>query len=181
MVFGSKFREVKAPDIEMLLAVDVSNSMLDENFEPNRLEGTKYAINELFDREFIKDERSEMVVSKLAKESLMQIADLTIGDYVRVTKLDIGMDKIVRTSTSSAKRRPEKSLQLHSARPGSSRECLNISPPTIGGLNHMQIPEFLLSLYRNLKIYTRRWQDSDIGIYSSYSFQRWYLHPQHGR
>ena len=35
--------------VEMMLAVDVSNSMLAEDFEPNRLERTKYAINKLFD------------------------------------------------------------------------------------------------------------------------------------
>lgn len=47
--FGSKLREEKARGIEMMLAVDVSNSMLAEDFEPNRLERTKYAINRLFD------------------------------------------------------------------------------------------------------------------------------------
>lgn len=46
---GSKLREEKAQGIEMMLAVDVSNSMLAEDFEPNRLERTKYAINKLFD------------------------------------------------------------------------------------------------------------------------------------
>ncbi len=47
--FGSKLREEKAQGIEMMLAVDVSNSMLAEDFEPNRLERTKYAIGKLFD------------------------------------------------------------------------------------------------------------------------------------
>ena len=47
--FGSKLREQKSEGIEMMLAVDISNSMLAEDFEPNRLERTKYAINKLFD------------------------------------------------------------------------------------------------------------------------------------
>ncbi|WP_418991065.1 VWA domain-containing protein [Alistipes sp.] len=47
--FGSKLREEKAQGVEMMLVVDVSNSMLAEDFEPNRLERTKYAINRLFD------------------------------------------------------------------------------------------------------------------------------------
>lgn len=47
--FGSKLREEKARGIEMMLVVDVSNSMLAEDFEPNRLERTKYAIGKLFD------------------------------------------------------------------------------------------------------------------------------------
>lgn len=47
--FGSKLREEKAQGIEMMLLIDVSNSMLAEDFEPNRLERTKYAVNKLFD------------------------------------------------------------------------------------------------------------------------------------
>ena len=47
--FGSKLREEKAQGIEMMLTVDVSNSMLAEDFEPNRLERTKYAIGKLFE------------------------------------------------------------------------------------------------------------------------------------
>lgn len=47
--FGSKLREEKARGVEIMLVVDVSNSMLAEDFEPNRLERTKYAINKLFE------------------------------------------------------------------------------------------------------------------------------------
>lgn len=46
---GSKLREQTSQGIEMMLVVDVSNSMLAEDFEPNRLERTKYAIGKLFD------------------------------------------------------------------------------------------------------------------------------------
>jgi Ca-activated chloride channel family protein len=46
---GSKLKEVKVEGIELMLAVDVSNSMLAEDFEPNRLERTKYAIDRLLD------------------------------------------------------------------------------------------------------------------------------------
>ena len=42
--FGSKIKEERAKGIEMMLVVDVSNSMLAEDFEPSRLERTKYAI-----------------------------------------------------------------------------------------------------------------------------------------
>ncbi|MFI3292985.1 MAG: VWA domain-containing protein [Rikenellaceae bacterium] len=47
--FGSKLREERSKGVEMMLVVDVSNSMLVEDFEPNRLERTKYAINRLFE------------------------------------------------------------------------------------------------------------------------------------
>lgn len=205
---GSKLREEKAQGIEMMLAVDVSNSMLAEDFEPNRLERTKYAIGKLFeglrqDRvglivfagepkvqlpitsdyrmakafakrispsmasvqgtsigkalslaemsfssgsgdsrviilitdgedhegnvmqaaeraaeqgiriftigigtpegapieiggEFIKDEKGDMVVSKLDEKMLQEIARITGGAYIRATKQSIGLDEIVR-------------------------------------------------------------------------------------
>ncbi len=46
---GSKLREESSQGVEMMFVVDVSNSMLAEDFEPNRLERTKYAINRLFE------------------------------------------------------------------------------------------------------------------------------------
>ena len=207
--FGSKLREEKSRGVEMMLAVDVSNSMLAEDFEPNRLERTKYAIGKLFDGlqqervglvvfagepkvqlpitsdyrmaqafakristslvgeqgtavgkalqqamlafssqseksrvivlitdgenheddaleaarmakeqgiriytigigtpegapirvggDFVKDEKGEMVVSKLDERMLEQIAAITDGAYVRATKQSIGLDEIVRS------------------------------------------------------------------------------------
>ncbi len=41
---GSKFKEVEREGIEIMLAIDVSNSMLARDFEPNRLERTKYSV-----------------------------------------------------------------------------------------------------------------------------------------
>ncbi len=208
--FGSKLREEKSQGVEMMLAVDVSNSMLAEDFEPNRLERTKYAVGKLFeglqqdrvglivfagepkvqlpitsdyrmakafarridpslvsvqgtaigkalaqallsfsgesenrsrvvilitdgenhdddalaearraaDRgiriytigigtpegapiqiggEFVKDEKGEIVVSKLNEEMLSQIAEVTGGAYVRSSKQSIGLDEIVQS------------------------------------------------------------------------------------
>lgn len=47
---GSKLREVKKSGIEIMIAVDVSNSMLAEDFKPSRLERTKFAISQLVDQ-----------------------------------------------------------------------------------------------------------------------------------
>lgn len=58
--FGSKLREEKARGVEMMLVVDVSNSMLAEDFEPSRLERTKYAVGKLFDG--MKQDRVGLVV-----------------------------------------------------------------------------------------------------------------------
>ena len=67
--FGSKLREEKAKGVEMMLVVDVSNSMLAEDFEPNRLERTKYAIGKLF--EGLKQERVGLIA--FAGEPLVQL------------------------------------------------------------------------------------------------------------
>ena len=45
--FGSRLKEHKSRGIEMMLVVDVSNSMLAEDFAPNRLDRTRYAIDRL--------------------------------------------------------------------------------------------------------------------------------------
>lgn len=47
--FGSKLKEVSNEGIELMFVVDVSNSMLAEDFQPSRLERTKSAINRLLD------------------------------------------------------------------------------------------------------------------------------------
>ena len=46
--FGAKLREEKREGVEMMFVVDVSNSMLAEDFSPNRLDRTRYAIDKLF-------------------------------------------------------------------------------------------------------------------------------------
>ncbi|MFR9503582.1 MAG: VWA domain-containing protein [Rikenellaceae bacterium] len=66
---GSKLREEKSQGIEMMFVVDVSNSMLAEDFEPNRLERTKYAINRLF--EGMKQDRAGLIA--FAGEATVQL------------------------------------------------------------------------------------------------------------
>ena len=46
--FGAKLREEKREGVEIMFVVDVSNSMLAEDFSPNRLDRTRYAIDKLF-------------------------------------------------------------------------------------------------------------------------------------
>ena len=72
--FGSKLREEKSRGVEMMLVVDVSNSMLAEDFEPSRLERTKYAIDKLFDG--LKQERvGDIVFAGEAKAQLPITSD----------------------------------------------------------------------------------------------------------
>jgi len=74
--FGSKLREVTRTGIEMMLAVDVSNSMLAEDFEPNRLERTKFAIERLTER--LDQDRIGLIV--FAGDAYMQLP--ITSDYV---------------------------------------------------------------------------------------------------
>lgn len=48
--FGTKTSEVKRKGIEMIIALDVSNSMMAEDIQPNRLENAKMAISRLVDK-----------------------------------------------------------------------------------------------------------------------------------
>lgn len=47
--FGSKIEEVKKQGIEVIIALDVSNSMMAEDIQPNRLTRAKQAISKLVD------------------------------------------------------------------------------------------------------------------------------------
>ncbi len=73
--FGSKLREQKSEGIEMMLVVDVSNSMLAEDFTPSRLDRTRYAIDKLFSS--LHQDRVGMVV--FAGEAKVQLPITT--DY----------------------------------------------------------------------------------------------------
>jgi len=48
--FGSKLEEVKRKGVEIIIALDVSNSMLAEDIKPNRLENAKREIAKLVDK-----------------------------------------------------------------------------------------------------------------------------------
>ncbi len=48
--FGSRLQEIKRKGVEIVIALDVSNSMMAEDIQPNRLERAKQAISKLVDR-----------------------------------------------------------------------------------------------------------------------------------
>ena len=49
-LIGSKLEEVKRKGSDVIICLDVSNSMLAEDLMPNRLERAKQAINRLVDK-----------------------------------------------------------------------------------------------------------------------------------
>jgi Ca-activated chloride channel family protein len=74
--FGSRLEEVKREGIEMIIALDVSKSMLAEDIKPNRLTRAKQAISSLVNR--MKDDKIGMIV--FAGDAYTQLPITT--DYI---------------------------------------------------------------------------------------------------
>ncbi|MBP5210859.1 MAG: VWA domain-containing protein [Bacteroidales bacterium] len=73
---GARLKEKETKGVEIMIALDVSNSMLAEDFTPNRLERAKLAISRLVDR--LNGDRIGLVI--FAGESFIQLPITT--DYV---------------------------------------------------------------------------------------------------
>ena len=73
--FGSKLEEIKRKGIEIVIALDVSNSMLAEDIQPNRLEKAKQAIARLVEK--LADDKIGLIV--FAGDAYVQIPITT--DY----------------------------------------------------------------------------------------------------
>ncbi|MBP9018951.1 MAG: VWA domain-containing protein [Rikenellaceae bacterium] len=73
---GAKIKEVETKGVEIIIALDVSNSMLAEDYSPNRLERAKLAISRLVDK--MKEDRIGLVV--FAGQAFVQLPVTT--DYV---------------------------------------------------------------------------------------------------
>ncbi len=73
---GAKLKEHQSKGVEIMIALDVSNSMLAEDYSPNRLERAKLAISKLVDR--LRDDRIGLIV--FAGSSYVQLPITT--DYV---------------------------------------------------------------------------------------------------
>ncbi len=73
---GAKLKEHKTKGVEIMIALDVSNSMLAEDYSPNRLDRAKLAISKLVDR--LRDDRIGLIV--FAGSSFVQLPITT--DYV---------------------------------------------------------------------------------------------------
>ena len=72
---GSKMEEVKREGVDLMIAIDLSNSMLAEDIKPNRLEKAKLAISRLIDK--LEGDRIGLIV--FAGEAYVQLPITT--DY----------------------------------------------------------------------------------------------------
>ncbi len=73
---GAKLKEHRTEGVEIMIALDVSNSMLAEDYSPNRLERAKLAISRLVDK--LRDDRIGLIV--FAGSPFVQLPITT--DYV---------------------------------------------------------------------------------------------------
>jgi Ca-activated chloride channel homolog len=73
--FGAKLREVKTEGVEIIIALDVSNSMLAEDIKPNRLDAAKRALGKMLDN--LKNDKIGLIV--FAGEAFVQVPITT--DY----------------------------------------------------------------------------------------------------
>lgn len=73
---GAKIKEIETQGVEIMIALDVSNSMLAEDYTPNRLERAKLAISRLVDK--MKEDRIGLIV--FAGQAFVQLPVTT--DYV---------------------------------------------------------------------------------------------------
>lgn len=85
---GTRLEEVKREGIEVILAVDVSNSMLAEDVRPNRLERVKRSINRLLDN--LGDDKVGLIV--FAGKSFLQLPLTTDFAAARLITSTISTD-----------------------------------------------------------------------------------------
>jgi Ca-activated chloride channel family protein len=93
---GASVREVKSRGVEVIIALDVSNSMLAQDFKPNRLERAKLAISRLVDK--LKNDRIGLIV--FAGDAYIQLP-ITV-DYVsaKIFLSSISTDIVPRQGTA---------------------------------------------------------------------------------
>ena len=97
---GAKLREHEAKGAEIMICLDVSNSMLAEDYSPNRLERAKLAISRIVDR--LQEDRIGLIV--FAGSSFVQLPITT--DYVSakmfLNSIDTGSVPVQGTAIGDA-------------------------------------------------------------------------------
>lgn len=97
---GARLKEQEVKGAEIIIAIDVSNSMLAEDYSPNRLERAKLAVSRLVDK--LRDDRIGLVI--FAGTSFVQLPVTT--DYVSakmfLNTIDTGSIPIQGTALGDA-------------------------------------------------------------------------------
>jgi len=94
--FGSKIKEVKRKGIEIIIALDVSNSMMARDVQPNRLERAKQIISKLIDQ--FENDKLGMIV--FAGDAYTQIP--ITSDYIAAKMFLAGVNTNMVTKQGTA-------------------------------------------------------------------------------
>ena len=96
---GSKMEEVKREGVDLMIAVDLSNSMLSEDLQPNRLQRAKQAISRLIDR--LEGDRIGLVV--FAGDAYVQLPITTDYSAAKLFLSTINTNIITNQGTAIGK------------------------------------------------------------------------------
>lgn len=94
--FGSKLTDLKREGIEIVLALDVSNSMLAEDIQPNRLANAKRAITRLIDQ--LENDKIGLIV--FAGEAYVQLPLTTDFGAAKLFLSSVNTQMVPRQGTS---------------------------------------------------------------------------------
>jgi Ca-activated chloride channel homolog len=124
---GSKLEEMKIQGVELVIALDVSNSMLAEDIKPNRLERSRQAISNLIDE--LSHDRLGIIV--FAGDAYVQLPMTT--DYAAAKMILQTIDtKIVNTQGTAIGKAIEMASRSFTNTEGKNRAIIVISD----GENH---------------------------------------------
>ncbi len=96
--FGSKMKEVNRKGVELIIALDVSNSMLAEDIKPNRLEKAKIAIKRLLKK--LRNDKIGLIV--FAGDAYVQLPITTDFSAAGLFLSTISTDIVPRQGTAIA-------------------------------------------------------------------------------
>ncbi len=94
--FGSKLKKMQREGIELIIALDVSNSMMAEDIQPNRLERAKRAISRVVDR--MRDDKIGLIV--FAGEAYTQIPITTDYNSAKLFLESVNTQTVPRQGTA---------------------------------------------------------------------------------
>ncbi len=140
---GSKYEEVKRKGFELMICLDVSNSMLAEDLQPNRLERAKQAISTVIDR--LKNDKIGIVV--FAGEAYIQLP-LTVDHSAAKLFLRSINTEMVATQGTAIGRAIKLAVNSFSADTKSSKHIIVITD----GEGHEDDPMAAAQEARNLGI-----------------------------
>lgn len=144
---GSKLEEMKRKGVELVIALDVSNSMLAEDIKPNRLERAKQAISNLVDE--LNSDRIGLIV--FAGDAYVQLPITT--DYAAAKMILSTIDtKIVPTQGTAIGAAIEMASKSFTSEEGKNRAIIVITD----GENHEDdaIPSAQSAFENGIVVYT---------------------------